>query len=164
MGGNRLPSMLVDYSSDLRLSSFFIEILIHRLYIYSAYVEVESQSSVYAEAISMLKPILALLLKWDGVNDNQPVTFYYRIGRQLMKVLDYPLADPNGALIEFDKIHLMSLIERQNFVCHLLSVSSDQIKIHSDYHLWIQDDSPIFSSFCYCIVFLQNVRIFFISI
>jgi hypothetical protein len=131
-----VPSILIDSSSDLRLAASFIEILIHRRHIYSGHVEVESQSSIYTEVIPMILPIVSLLLKWDGEKDNQLVTFYYRIGRQL-EARVYPLDDFNDQQIEFNNIRLMSLIERENFVRRLLSMTNDRIEIHSDYHLWL---------------------------
>lgn len=84
----------------------------------------------------MLLSILALRIKSDNQNDNQSVTFYYRVGRQL-KSHDYPLANFNDLQIELNNIHLIPQIERQKFVCRLLSMSNDRIKIHSDYHLWL---------------------------
>jgi hypothetical protein len=135
-GNNRVPSTLIDSSSDLRLATSFIEFLIHRRLIYSGHVEDESQPSIYTEVIPMILPIFSLLLKWDGKKDNQLVTFYHRIGRQLEARVQ-PLDAFNDPQIEFNNIRLMSLIERENFVRRLLSVTNDPIEIHSDYYLWL---------------------------
>jgi hypothetical protein len=131
---------LADAVTDLRLSSSFIEILIHRRLISKAHIEIQHKPSIYKHAIPILLPCLAILLKWDQEQDNSSVTIYHRENVDL-KPVDYPVNTNNDNVLEFEQIHNMSLDDRQNFVRDCLETPQELLRqwnhIHSDYHFWL---------------------------
>jgi hypothetical protein len=136
---HQIPIFLLDNLTDLRLSESFIEILIHRRLICSAHVELEQEPSIYVDAIPIILPCLAILLKWDDEQDEQSVIIYHRVLKQL-KPCVYSLTDFDD-IIDLNHLNSLSLIERQDFVFKSLKISLSQRQqydhIHSDYHFWL---------------------------
>ncbi|CAF1422828.1 unnamed protein product [Adineta steineri] len=137
-----IPTYLLDAVTDLRLSESFIEILIHRRLICSALVELEDEPSIHVDAIPIILPCLAILLKWDDDDDkqdDQSVIIYHRVFKQL-KSCPYSVSNLNND-VDLNHLNSLSLIERENFVYKCLNISLSQrekyVHIHSDYHLWL---------------------------
>ena len=167
---HRIPTFLFDSLTDLRLSQSFIEILIHRRLICSAHVELEQEESIYVHAIPILLPCLAILLKWDNEQDDQSITIYHRVLRQL-KPCVYSLADIDDNF-NLNNLTSLSIIERQDFVSKCLQISLSQRQefdhIHSDYHLWlmsiqywysIRDLTPVYL-YAIIISLIKSVHLF----
>ncbi|CAF0882247.1 unnamed protein product [Rotaria sordida] len=135
-----IPTFLFDSLTDLHLSVTFIEILIHRSFVCSAHVEIEQEPSIYVDAIPIVLPCLAILLKWDNKEeDDQDIILYHRVHKQL-KRCKYDLIDYND-VIDLNQLNSLSLIERQDFVSKCLKISFTQREqynhIHTDYHFWL---------------------------
>jgi hypothetical protein len=129
----------MDGLTDLRLSESFIEFLIHRCLICSAHIELEQEPSIYIDAIPIVLPCLAILLKWDDEQDDQSVIIYHRVHKQLKRCV-YSLDDFDDN-IDLNHLNSLSLTERQDFVSKCLKISHSQRQqyehINSDYHFWL---------------------------
>ncbi|CAF0817074.1 unnamed protein product [Rotaria sp. Silwood1] len=145
-----IPTFLLDSLTDLHLSITFIEILIHRSFVCSAHVELEQEPSIYVNAIPIVLPCLAILLKWDNEDENnRNIILYHRVLKQL-KRCKYDLTDYDD-IIDLNHLNSLSLIERQDFFSKCLKMSSIQREqynhIHTDYHFWLM-----------CIQYWYNIR------
>ncbi len=131
---------LTDAVSDLRLSPSFIKIVIHRRLICRAHIEVGNQPSIYEYAIPILRPCLAILLKWDQEQDDSYFTIYQRVKDEL-KACKEPLDIHKDDIPQLDQIWSMSLDDRQNFVRECLEMPKELFQqwndIHSDYIFWL---------------------------
>ncbi|CAF2386762.1 unnamed protein product [Rotaria sp. Silwood2] len=134
-----IPAFLLDSLTDLHLSITFIEILIHRSFICAAHVELEREPSIFVDAIPIVLPCLAILLKWDNEEDDKNIILYHRVLKQL-KRCKYDLTDYDE-VIDLNYLNSLSTMERQDFVSKCLKMSSTQREqynhIHTDYHFWL---------------------------
>ena len=125
--------------TDLQAMESFVETLIHRRLICSAHVELEREPSIHVDGIAIILPCLAILLKWDGEEEEQSVFIYHRVLKQL-KQCDYFLNEFDD-LIDLHQIPSLSLIEREQWVFRCLKIPFAQREqydhIHPDYHLWL---------------------------
>jgi hypothetical protein len=139
-GGRPIPQFLCDAVSNVCLSPSFIEILIHRRLICKAHIEVEREPSIYEHAIPILRPCLAILLKWDKENEAPLIDIYQRVENQLEK-FSYSLEYYTNDLPKLMKINSMSIEERQRFVRKYFNLPSSPFQqwdqITTDYHFWL---------------------------
>jgi hypothetical protein len=152
---------LLDGLTDHRLSESFVEVLIHRHLICSAHVELEQEPTIYADAIPIILPCFAILLKWDNEQDEQSVVIYHRVLKQLKPCI-YSLTDFDD-IIDLNKLNSLSLMERQDLFLKCLrtpfSRREEIAHIHSDYHFWL-----ITISYWYTIRHLTPVYLYAIII
>ncbi|UJR36213.1 hypothetical protein I4U23_028945 [Adineta vaga] len=134
-----LPTYLFDALTDLRLSESFIEILIHRRLICSAMVELEQEASIHVDAIPIILPCIAILLKWDDEQDDQSIVIYHRVVKQLRACKYSPGEDDE--IMNLNQLNSLSSLKREKLVCKCLNISfipqKEYAHIHSDYYLWL---------------------------
>lgn len=134
-----MPKLLLNYLSNTRLSFIFIEVLIHRYFICSAHIEIENEPSIYVDAIPIILPCLASLLRWDSDGFDETVMIYHRLLKKL-KPRTYDFSEISD-IPDFNNFNALTLDERQDFVFRCLKFSSSQREefnhIHSDYHFWL---------------------------
>ena len=102
-------------------------------------MELERAPSIYVDAISIILPCLAILLKWDEEEEEKSVIIYHRVGKQL-KACVYSLTEFND-LIDLHQLPLLSLLQREEWVFRCLKIpyahKEEYDHIHPDYHLWL---------------------------
>ncbi|CAF1498231.1 unnamed protein product, partial [Adineta steineri] len=139
-GAHQIPRFLCDALCNLRLSSSFIDILIHRRFICKAHIETENKPSIYECAIPLLLPCFAILLRWDNEYIDPVIYIHHRVRNQLERC-HYPLRRYLNNVPGLDEIQSMSRDNRRNFVRTYLESPNKPYgqwnQIDSDYHFWL---------------------------
>lgn len=119
----------------------FLEVLVHRRLICSAYVELERELSVHEHSIPIILPCLSMLIESDG-NEDEEQTFYvyHRVVRNLKRCI-FPILTENR-FPTIKQMRKLSVEQLETLISAQLEISDEKLekidRLHEDFRLWFR--------------------------